>query len=216
MSNVEERVVDIYIGSLEVYNTINEVTKLNKEYFENNWSIGISSLTYDIQQMSRAMLEQGFSLDYKQANTFMSYLKIYEYILKKISDELVMYEEGIASVEFTLKNLERASKPFFAHLCSRIRDLGLLNKIPGQLQTMYHAFEEDIDKYKDEDMSLLFELAYLDEDDKDNDEYLESLRAQVGDLFGSGYDLEDFESISSIVGNYMKNTEEEISIELDF
>lgn len=217
VKSVDNKVLEIYTVTVEATNIIDEMQKLDSSYFRNNWAVGLSNISYDIKHILGIMEETQFSFDYKQAMTFMSYLRIFDYLINKMTDDLVTYEEGIKFVDLIISNMEYASRPFVAFVCSRIRDLGLVSKIPHVLQSLYNKMkEEGIDKWKDTDLSNVFDFAFPDDDSMTDDTYIDEVKEEMSKMFGEGYNIEDFTRIGEILVEYTLNQSKEAVIELDF
>jgi hypothetical protein len=134
-----------------------------------------------------------------------------------MTDDLIVYEEGINSVMMIIKNLKMAVKPYAAFVCTRVRDLNILNLIPPKYLSMYNKYqEEDMDKLAAIDMSNIFEFAFPEEDDVYDDVYLDEVREKMVDMFGTEYDISDFENISNILVEYSQKTADQSNIGIDF
>lgn len=211
------KVMEIYTVAVEVNNIIGEMNKLDHSYFKNSWAVGLSNLSYDLKHILGVMEGVGFSFDYKQALTFMSYLRIFDFLINKMTDDLVTFEEGINFVDLIIKNIGFCVKPFGAFVCSRIRDLGIENEIPLALRSMYSKYkEEGIDKWAQTDMSNIFEFAFPEDDDVIDDVYIDEVKEEMSKMFGEGYSIEDFTRIGEILIEYTMNQSKETAIELDF
>ena len=216
MNDAENKVLSVYTKVVEVYNTIQEINKLNDKYFETNWTVGMSNISYDIEHMLKILVEEGFSFDYKQANTFILYLRLFQYLLKEMADELVVYEEGMNTIKFVQRNLLSTSEPFIAFVCGRVRDLDLLDKISPAIRKVYHLYENSIDELKEIDMSSIFEMALIDKEDFKDDEVELQLDFQAKKLFGEQYSSEDIQRLNQVMTKFVEKKEEEDSIELEF
>ena len=56
MNDAENKVLSVYTKVVEVYNTIQEINKLNDKYFETNWTVGMSNISYDIEHMLKILV----------------------------------------------------------------------------------------------------------------------------------------------------------------
>jgi hypothetical protein len=209
--------MEIYNTTLGVTNLIDEMQNLTEDYFKKSWSVGLSGLSYDLRHIISSMSDMNFSFDYTQAQTFMSYARIFDFLVNKMTDDLIVYEEGINSVMMIIKNLKMAVKPYAAFVCTRVRDLNILNLIPPKYLSMYNKYqEEDMDKLAAIDMSNIFEFAFPEEDDVYDDVYLDEVREKMVDMFGTEYDISDFENISNILVEYSQKTADQSNIGIDF
>lgn len=212
-----KRVLAIYNATLGVTNLIDEMQNETDDYFKTNWTVALNNLSYDMRHILSVMGEQNFSLDYSQAQTFMSYVRIFDYLINKMTDDLILYEEGMGTVKMIKKNLKLASKPYAAFVCSRVRDLGLVQSIAPKYLSMYKKYEEEgIDKLLAIDMSNVFDFTFAEEDDVYDDVYLDELKEDMTKMFGEEYNISDFEKISSILLEYSDKIDEESHIKLDF
>lgn len=217
LAQQKKKVMEIYVTTLGVTNLIDEMQNLTDTYYKNNWSVALSNLSYDLRNILSTMEAVGFSFDYDKAQTFMSYVRIFDYLVTKMTDDLIVYSEGIASVKMIVKNLKMVSKPYAAFVCSRIRDLKMIQEIPPKYLSMYKKYEEEgIDKTAAIDMSNIFEFAFPEEDDVVDDIYLDEVKDQMTKMFGDEYDISDFEKISQVLVEYSTKMSEESKIEYDY
>ena len=211
------KVISIYESTVGIQNVVNEIQKLDDNYFKNNWSVGLSNLSYDLEHILSIMGDIEFSFDYQQALTFMSYVRIFDFLTTKMKDDLTVYDEGIEFVKLIIKNLSSAVKPYVAFVCSRVRDLNLVSKIPAALLGTYRKYEEEgIDELMKVDLSNIFEFAFPEEEDVYDDVYIDEVKDNLSKMFGDNYDMSDFESISSILYEYTKKQSARANIDLDF
>lgn len=210
-----KRITEIYVRTVGIYNTIKGINELEEGYFVRNWSVGLSNITFDIEEIIHTLEEIDMSFDYKQGNTFKTYCQIYLYILDNMSDNLVSYSEGIDKMNLVRTNIESTFQPFGAFVCSRVRDLELLEGIPMAVRKMYYEFEDDIDTLKDKDYSGLFDYAFDYEGEEDSESF-EIKEEEIKNQFGDEIDFKDLGKISEIVTDYYLKRSEEQHIQLDF
>ena len=210
-----KRITELYVKTVGIYNTIKAMNELDDGYFIRNWSVGLSNITFDMQDIINTMDEMDISFDYKQGNTFKTYCQIYLYMLDTLSDNLVSYSEGIDRMNLVRTNIATTFEPFGAFISSRIRDLDLLETIPMTIRKMYYEYEDNLDEIKEKDYSGIFDYAF-DYDEIDGEDSYEIKNEEIKNQFGENIDFKDLGRISEIISDYYANRSAEQNIELDF
>lgn len=211
-----ERVIDFYGNAVVTDNLINSMQAyLENDYLKNSWGVGLINISRDIKRILGIIESCDFSFDYKIPNTFNSYLRLFDYMIDKMMDDSLDYEEGINTVHMVFRGLRMTANPYLAFICSRVRDLGLLESI-GSAKSLYNKMEEEgIDELKKVDMSSIFDFAFESSEDL-YDDYNVELFESIKEMFGENYELEDFSKIAEIISAQAMKNYDETSIIKDF
>ena len=207
----KDRILGIYINAVEVNNTIETIENLTKEYFKKNWSTAVASLARDLEFIETSMLAQGYSFDYQQAHTLLGYVKIFEFLVSRIQDQLMSYDEGFSTISFIQKALREVADPFIAFVCTRVKENNV--EIPVGISKIYNKYEEKMYEMKDVDLGGIFELMFRDEDEEYDDLGLSEVQSLLEKIDES--DLKNLDLLTTKLVEYVESKELE-NVKLDF
>lgn len=207
----QDSVKKFYMSTLAISNIIKVIQ--DDTLLNTSWSLGLTDLQKNLEWMENEMLSMQYSLDYKQATTFKSYLNIASYLVGKLKDDLVGKDEGMHTVKLIRGLVIQSFSPFSAFICKRVKELNVLPFIPEMYRELYYSYNDDFKESDNDYLAKLFELSY--EDGETAEDY-EVLEIEVEEYFEGRITMEDLNTMREIISEASRRSITENNLELDF
>lgn len=214
---VEQIITRIYGATSEVSNMIQEMESVGSDFYKNNWSVGVDQLSTDLTFINHRVMEQGFSLDYPQAQTFLTFTNIFNFLIDRMIDRYIGFDEGYPTVKFVQTTLRTSFEPLAGKVCLRVKELDLIDTIPPAGRGLYNRYIEEAETLAKNEIGEMFSYIFDDETSSDEyDVYLDEATQEVRNIFDGGKDIGDFNNVREILENYVAEKSRKDTLDLDF
>lgn len=210
------RMKEIYGVMVEMHNRINTIEETNEDYFKKNWSIAIDGLSQDLETMADRIKEQGFSFDYPEASTFVTFLQLFNYSVDELINNYIPYEDGIGIVNMVKNGIRQPFLPLVAKVVLRVQELDIIKDLPPVYHSVYNRYIEEAGDLVNSDIGEVFNFVFESEESLEDDLYVEQVKSNINDMFGGSKDLTDFQDVRTKLTNYILEKSNKDQLDINF